>query len=85
VFALASAGNAPAPERGLPAGEWSVEFANGVVETCAIRKDGTASESEPNRKADGKAVDTDGALVITAPLEFSDTPRPQWSAGLGKK
>ena len=33
VFALASAGNAPAPERSLPAGEWSVEFANGVVET----------------------------------------------------
>jgi hypothetical protein len=65
VFALASAGNAPAPERSLPAGEWSVEFANGVVETCAIRKDGTTSESEPNRKSDGKAVDKDGAIVIT--------------------
>ena len=40
VFALASAGNAPAPQRSLPDGEWSVEFANGVVETCAIRIDG---------------------------------------------
>ena len=37
VFALASAGNAPAPQRSLPAGEWNVEFANGVVETCAVR------------------------------------------------
>jgi hypothetical protein len=51
VFALASAGNAPAPQRSLPAGEWSVEVANGVVEICAIRKDGTASESEPRRKS----------------------------------
>ena len=75
VFALASAGNAPAPECGLPAGEWSVEFANGVVETCAIRKDGTASESEPNRKADGKAVDKDGAIVIT----FDDDRTERWT------
>ena len=33
VFALALAGNAPAPERSLPAEEWSVEFANDVVDT----------------------------------------------------
>jgi hypothetical protein len=59
VFALASAGNVPAPQHSLPAGEWNVEFANGIVETRAIRKDGTASESEPNRKSDGKAVDKD--------------------------
>jgi hypothetical protein len=65
VFALASAGNAPAPQRSLAAGKWSVEFANGVVETCAIRKDGAAAESEPQRKSGGKAVDKDGALVIT--------------------
>jgi hypothetical protein len=74
-FALASAGNAPAPQRSLPAGEWSVEFANGVVETCAIRKDGTASESEPNRKTDGKPVDKDGALVIT----FDDDRTERWT------
>jgi hypothetical protein len=59
VFALASAGKPPAPELAFPAGEWSVEFANGVIETCEIRKDGTASESDPNRKSDGKAVDKD--------------------------
>jgi len=80
VFALASAGNAPAPQRSLPAGEWSVVFANGVVETCAIRKDGTASESEPNRKSDGKAVDKDGALVIT----FDDDRTERWTR-VGKR
>jgi hypothetical protein len=31
VFALASAANAPASERSLPAGEWSVEFADDIV------------------------------------------------------
>jgi hypothetical protein len=80
VFALASAGNAPAPQRSLPAGEWSVEFANGVVETCVIRKDGTASESEPNRKSDGKAVDKDGTLVIT----FDDDRTERWTL-VGKR
>jgi hypothetical protein len=80
VFALASAGNAPAPERGLLAGEWSVEFANGVVETCAIRKDGTASESKSHRKSDGKAVDKDGAIVIT----FDDDRTERWTP-VGKR
>jgi hypothetical protein len=80
VFALDSAGNAPAPERGLPTGEWSVEFANGVVETCEIRKDGTASESEPNRKSNGKAVDKDGAIVIT----FDDDRTERWTP-VGKR
>ena len=80
MFVLASAGNAAAPERSLPAGEWSVEFANGVVETCEIRKDGTASESEPNRKSDRKAVDKDGALVIT----FDDDRTERWTP-VGKR
>ena len=75
VFALASAGSEPALQRSLPVGEWSVEFANGVVETCEIRKDGTASESEPNRKSDGKAVDKDGALVVT----FDDDRTQHWT------
>ena len=65
----------PRYQRSLPAGEWSAEFANGVVETCAIRKDGTAFESEPNRKSDGKAVDKVGALVIT----FDDDRTERWT------
>jgi hypothetical protein len=86
VFALASAGNAPAPEPAPLAGEWSVEFANGVVETCEIRKDGTASESEPQRKSDGKAVDKDGAIVInfdddrTEEIGVSSGLRAGWPA-----
>jgi hypothetical protein len=43
-------------------------------ETCEIRKDGTASESEPHRKSDGKAVDKDGAIVIT----FDDDRAEPW-------
>jgi hypothetical protein len=42
--------------RSLPARDWSIEFANGVVECGEIRKDGTASESEPNGKSNSKAV-----------------------------
>ena len=80
VSAIASAGNAPVPERSLPAGEWSIEFANGVVKTCAIRKDGTASKSEPNPKSGGKAVDKDGALVIT----FDDDRTERWTR-VGKR
>ena len=64
----------------LPTGEWSVEFANGVVETCAIRKDGTASESEPNRKSGGKAVEKDGATVIV----FDDDRTERWTP-VGKR
>jgi hypothetical protein len=80
VFVLASAGNAPAPEPALPTGEWSVEFANGVVETCEIRKDGTATESEPQRKSDGKAVNKDGAIVIV----FDDDRTERWTP-VGKR
>jgi hypothetical protein len=87
-FALISAGDPPAlPAKGpppreavLPVGEWSIEFANGVIETCEIRKDGTASESEPNRKSDGKAVAKDGAIVIA----FDDDRTERWTA-VGKR
>jgi hypothetical protein len=34
-----------------------------------------ASESEPNRKSDGKAVDKDGALVVT----FDDDRTQHWT------
>jgi hypothetical protein len=85
VYALVSAGNAPVPERSLPAGEWNVEFTNGVIETCEIRKDGTASESEPNRKSDGKAVDKDGKTVVA--FDDDRTERPPspcaWSSCTG--
>jgi len=69
VFSLTSAGDppkppAPDPSEGLPAGRWSVEFANGVVETCEIKKDGTASVVEPKRAAAGKVTLKDGSILI---------------------
>src|SRR5262245_19838424 len=65
----------PAPENGLPAGQWVIEFANGVVETCEIRKDGTASVSEPNRTSAGKAIKIGGAIVIS----FDDDRVERWT------
>ena len=33
----------------IPAGKWGIEFANGVVEKVEIKKDGTATVTEPAR------------------------------------
>jgi len=38
-------------------GQWTVEFANGVVETCDLVKDGTANVAEPKRSSQGKVRD----------------------------
>ena len=48
LLALPAAGDRPAPPTRSPAaesgfvGQWAVTFANGVVETCEVRADGTA-------------------------------------------
>jgi hypothetical protein len=54
----------PDPSENLPAGKWTVEFANGVVETCEVKKDGTASVVEPRRTASGKVTAKGGSFVI---------------------
>src|SRR5438094_359690 len=69
AFSLTSAGDppkppAPDPAEGLPTGKWTVEFANGVVETCEIAKDGTASVVEPRRTSAGKVTVKDGSFLI---------------------
>jgi hypothetical protein len=66
AVALTSAGDVPAPPapEGLPVGKWRVEFANGVVETCEINRDGTTSVVEPRRTAAGKVTARDGVFVI---------------------
>ncbi len=66
AFSLTSVGDPPKPDaaEGLPDGKWSVEFANGVVETCEIKKDGTASVVEPLRSSAGKVTVKDGAFLI---------------------
>jgi hypothetical protein len=52
-----------------------VTFTNQVVETCDVHEDWKASESEPNRRAEGKAGLKDGALVIT----FADDRVERWT------
>jgi ankyrin repeat protein len=37
-------------------GRWKIEFANGVVETCEIQRDGKANVAEPKRNAAGRAA-----------------------------
>lgn len=49
----------------LPAGKWSVEFSNGVVEKVEIKKDGTATVTEPARESDGKFTSTPGSFLFT--------------------
>jgi hypothetical protein len=66
----------PAPEI---TGKWRVEFANGVVETCAFDQ-GRATEAEPLRQSTGKPLPTDGSFVIA----FEDDRTERWTA-VGKK
>jgi hypothetical protein len=65
--------------QGLPqqyVGRWTVRFANGVIEMCEVKADGTAYEREPNRSSDGKVEVVDGAIVIT----FADDRVERWTA-----
>ena len=67
----------------LPAtfvGKWSIEFANGVKETCEIRADGTASVVEPRRNSKGLAAFQGKALVVA----FEDDRVERWSL-VGKR
>ena len=49
----------------LLAGRWDVAFANGVVERCEVRADGTASVTEPARSSRGKAEAKGSSVVMT--------------------
>jgi hypothetical protein len=64
-----------APADGLPVGRWSVEFTNGVKQTCEVRKDGTASVAEPLRSSKGKAEIKDGSVVIV----YEDDRVERWT------
>jgi hypothetical protein len=54
----------PRAEQALPPGKWRVEFANGVVERVEVRRDATATVSEPARTSDGKVTPLQGAFLI---------------------
>jgi hypothetical protein len=68
VFAILTASLAqadpPRPLDSIPTGKWSIEFANGVVEKIEVRRDGTASVSEPNRTSDGKVTSLQGTFLF---------------------
>jgi hypothetical protein len=62
-----STGDPPAPpkaDRALPVGKWTVEFANGVVETVTVRRDGTAAVTEPARTSDAKVTALSGGFLV---------------------
>ena len=73
---LASLGDPPRPAAGpLPAGKWSVEFANGVTEQVEAKSDGTVAVSEPARSASGKATSLAGTVLIV----FEDDRVERWT------
>jgi hypothetical protein len=82
ALTLASAGYAPVPPPkqrppALPVGKWRVVFENGVVETCEVRKDGSATVVEPLRSSRGKAtVDRKGVVVIVCDDDRTERWRP---------
>jgi hypothetical protein len=83
VYGLADQPSLPpqaSTSAGLPAGLWSIGFANGVSEACVVRADGTASVLEEKRKADGKAEVKSGAVVIV----FDDDRIERWTP-VGRK
>jgi hypothetical protein len=44
----------PARAVNLPLGLWKVQFSNDVCEDCEIRRDGSASVTEPARSSTGR-------------------------------
>jgi hypothetical protein len=61
----------------LLVGTWEVRFANGVVQRCEVRADGTAAAAEPARSSGGRAEARGNAVVMT----FDDGRVERWSAG----
>jgi hypothetical protein len=82
TLVLPVAGDPPAPQAKNPGpdakfvGRWMVTFANGVIESCEVRNDGTACERETLRSSEGKVTQEAGALVIS----FADDRVERWTA-----
>jgi hypothetical protein len=62
------------PDPAHPVGKWRITFTNGVIETCEIGPDGSASEAEPLRSSPGRWTEADGAVVV----RFSDDRLERW-------
>ena len=63
------------PAIALPVGKWNLTFANGVQQTCEIRRDGTATVAEPLRSSEGKTF----VQGLTAKLKFADNRVERWT------
>lgn len=59
-----------------PAGEWKIEFENGVVETCSIERSGKTAVSEPLRSSAGRAEVAAGGVLV---LAFDDDRTERWT------
>jgi hypothetical protein len=66
----------PQPIDDALVGQWAVEFANGVVETCDLVKEGTANVVEPKRSSRGKVRDARNGIVV---LVFEDDRIERWT------
>jgi hypothetical protein len=66
----------PQPVDDAFVGQWAVEFANGVVETCDLVKEGTAKVAEPKRSSQGKVRDAMNGVVV---LAFDDDRIERWT------
>ena len=64
----------------LPVGKWNVEFANGVAEKVEVKKDATATVTEPARTADGKVTSLQGAFLVV----YDDDRVERWTP-VGKR
>jgi hypothetical protein len=63
------------PDPAHPVGKWRITFANGVIETCDIRPDGTTDEAEPLRSPPGRWKEVNGSVVVT----FDDDRLERWT------
>jgi hypothetical protein len=81
MLVLTAAGDPPAPLVKNPAtdakfvGRWMVTFQNGVIESCEVRDNGSASESETLRSSDGQVTQQAGSIIIT----FADDRVERWN------
>jgi hypothetical protein len=64
-----------ARQTGLPIGRWQIQFANGVLEICKIRQNGTTSVVEPKRASEGRVEIKDGSVLLT----FRDQRIERWT------
>lgn len=72
---LAAAPRLRNPDPAHPVGSWRITFANGVIETCEIKPDGSATESEPLRSSPGKWKVVDRSIIVT----FDDNRLERWT------